>query len=422
MKYYIKNITVIDPQSQWNGKTVHIAIENSKIMHIKSSDSATLSGDFGIKEHEFEIIEGENKFISIGWLDIGTHSGDPGYEERDTLLTTAASAAAGGFTDIALMPNNNPTTATKASINYILNTTKGLNVHFHPIAAVSENCVGKLFTEIYDLREAGAVAFSDGKNSIQNTGLMLRALQYVKPFDGVVLNAPHDDSLIGGRGQMHEGYQSTLAGMRGAPSLTEELMVQRDLYLNEYAESRLHLHTISCAKSVQLVREAKAKGQQVTASVAIANLVFDDSRLSDFDTNFKVSPHLREAIDIQALKEGLQDDTIDIICSNHTPQEEDEKRTEFQYAKFGMLGLEATFAAANTFAQLSVEKLIEKLAINPRKLLHLPICTVEEGQSVKLTIFDTTTVWTFSKTDNHSKSSNCPWIGMELKGKVWQII
>ncbi len=416
MHLYIKNVKVLDKQSSWNGQTVNIHIENGKIAAIQSSENAAFSDDFLIKKPK--VIEAENAFISIGFIDIGTHTGEPGYEDRDTLATTAKSAAAGGFTGVALMPNTEPVTAKKADIAYILNTTKNWGVQFYPIAAVSEKCEGKMFTEMYELQKAGAVAFSDGKNPIQNGGLLLRALQYVKPFAGVVLNTPHDDALIGGRGLMHEGYQSTLAGMRGAPSLAEELMVQRDLYLNEYADSRLHLHAISCAKSVDLVREAKQKGQKVTASVAIANLVFDDMNLADFDTNFKVTPHLREKSDIDALKKGLKDGTIDIICSNHTPQEEDAKRVEFQFAKFGMLALEACFAAANTFTVLSPEELVEKLAINPRKLLNLAQEKIEIGENANFTLFDTTTVWLFETENNHSKSSNCPWIGMEFKGKI----
>ncbi len=416
MHLYIKNITVLDKQSSWNKQKVNIYIENGKIAAIQSSDKLAFSGDFRMENAT--IITAENAFIAIGFIDIGTHTGEPGYEDRDTLESTAKSAAAGGFTGLALMPNTQPATAKKADILYILNTTKNWGVHFYPIAAVSENCAGKMFTEMYELQKAGAVAFSDGKNPIQNGGLLLRALQYVKPFEGVVLNTPHDDALIGGRGQMHEGYQSTLAGMRGAPSLAEELMVQRDLYLNEYADSRLHLHTISCEKSVDLIRDAKQKGQKVTASVAIANLVFDDAFLADFDTNFKVTPHLREKKDIAALQKGLKDGTIDIICSNHTPQEEDAKRVEFQFAKFGMLALEACFAAANTFAELSPEELVEKLAVNPRKLLNLKQEKIEVGEDANFTLFDTTSVWRFEAENNHSKSSNCPWIGMELRGQI----
>lgn len=426
MNRCIKNTLILDAGSAWHQKKVTIFLENDKIVDIqpaKSSESVQLSDDFVYStaqnnEAPFTILDGENTYLSLGWIDLGTHTGEPGYEDRDTLEDTAKSAKAGGFTGVALMPNTNPTTSTKADVTYILTTTAGLDVDFYPIATLSKKAEGTFFTEIYELNRAGAVAFSDGKNPVQNGGFLLRALQYVKAFDGIVLNTPHDDTLIGGRGQMHEGYHSTLTGMRAAPALAEELMVQRDLYLNEYADSRLHLHTISCARSVELIRAAKAKKQAVSCSVAIANLVFEDSKLADFDTNFKVTPHLRESEDIAALKAGLKDGTIDIICSNHTPQEDDAKKVEFQYAHEGMLALEATFAAANTFTDLTPIELVEKLAVNPRKLLKLPPQKIAVGERVKLTLFDTTTEWIFRESDNQSKSNNSPWIGMKLRGKV----
>jgi dihydroorotase len=276
---------------------------------------------------------------------------------------------------------------------------------------------------MYDMHAAGAVAFSDGKKPVQDSGLLMRALQYVQPFKGVIINQPLDKT-IAPNGQMHEGVMSTSLGLRGIPSLAEELMIRRDIHLSEYADSRLHIHNISTAGAVKLVREAKARGLKITASVAAMNIACDDHVLHDFDPNFKVLPPIREEADFEALREGLVDGTIDCITSNHTPLDEEAKNLEFPFAEFGATGLETAFGLSwmHLHNKLTINDLVEKLAIAPRKILNLPVPDLLHGAPANLTIFDPAKECTFSTKDIHSKSRNTPFVGWRMKGKVLAIV
>ena len=376
-----------------------------------------------IEQKSAKVIEGQGLHVSIGWLDIGVQHGDPGFEHIEDVESLSKAAARGGYTALACYPNTQPRVHSKSEILYIKNNTKHLPVNFYPIGAISKKCAGQDITEMYDMSKAGAVAFSDGSQSVQNSGLMLRALQYVKAFDGLIINHPHD-ATIAPEGQLHEGIVSTSLGMQGLPHIAEELAVQRDIHLTEYAQSRIHIANISTAKSVDLIRRAKAKGVAITASVAALNLAFSQRELYDFNVNFKVKPPLREQTDIDALWEGLQDGTIDIISSNHVPVEEEHKKLEFPYADFGAIGLETTFPLVNTYLnnRLSLEQFVQKISITPRKLLHLPTLSIKEGAMARLTIFNPTTSWIFEKKDIQSKSKNSPLIGQTFKGKVLGII
>lgn len=409
MKLLIKKTTVVDPHSSHNGKIVDILIRDGIIKAIRPA----------ITEKDAKVLQAEGSCVSIGWMDIGVQTGDPGYEYREDLTTVAAAAAAGGYTAIACQPNTIPVVDSKSGVLYVKNETRGLLTDFFSIGAISRACEGKDITEMLDMHASGAIAFSDGKNAIQDSGLMLRALQYVKAFEGIVINQPHDSAIASG-GQMNEGLTSTTLGMVGIPHLAEELMVQRDIYLAEYTTSRVHIANISTAASVELIRKAKAKDLQVSASVAAINLAFDDGSLSSFDVNFKVLPPLRSREDIDALKAGLKDGTIDMITSNHVPLEEEAKKLEFPFAEFGAIGLETTYALCNAHLNglLSTNEMVEKLAINPRKLLKLGLPHIESGQEANLTLFDPAKKWTLREEDIRSKSKNTPLIGMELKGRV----
>lgn len=409
----IKNVTILDPRSKHHGKKRDIHIRNGKIESIKVK----------IDIPKVKVLDGTGAMVSIGWLDLGVQTGDPGYEHREDLRTVSAAAASGGYTGIACWPNTSPSIHSKSEVLYLKNTAKNNLVDLFPIGAVSQNCQGVDITEMYDMHHAGAVAFSDGKKAIQNSGLMMRALQYVKAFDGTVMNHPHN-SDIAGNGQMHEGKNSTSLGMKGIPRLAEELMVQRDIYLVEYTDSKLHLSNISSETSEALVAAAKQKKLKVTSSTSILNLIFSDEKLTDFDTQFKVIPPLREARDIKALRKGLKNGTIDIITSNHRPVEEEGKNLEFFNADFGALGLQTTYALYNTHLAkvIEVENFIEKVAVGPRQLLNIDLPEIEEGAEANLTIFDPNHEWTFSKKDILSKSKNSPIIGMELKGKVLGVV
>ncbi len=409
----IKNAIIVDPDSKLNGKKRDLLIANGEIVSIKSK----------IENAKAEILDAKGGCVSIGWLDLGIQVGDPGYEHRETLASACSAAAAGGFTALACQPNSLPVVHSKSEILYLRNHSDHNLVDLLPIGAVSQNCEGKDITEMFDMHYAGAIGFSDGKKPIQNGGLMMRALQYVKAFDGLVLNHPHDHSLSPS-GQLHEGLVSTSLGMRGFPSIAEELMLQRDLNLLDYTNSRLHVSNISTAGSVALLKQAKTRGLSVTSSVAIMNLVEDDTALLDFGTNLKVLPPLREKTDINALKKGLKNGTIDLISSNHMPWEEEAKNLEFPYAKFGAIGLETTYALCNSQLSdsLSQEEMVKLLGHNPRSVLGLAIPKIEEGANANLTIFHPNKEWTYERKNIQSKSKNSPFIGRTFKGKVLGVV
>ncbi len=380
-------------------------------------------GDGLSAEKGAEVWESPSACVSPGWFDVGIQACDPGYEHREDLHSAARAAAAGGFTAVASFPNTNPAIHSKSEVLYIKNKTTGSPVTFYPVGAVSQGCEGKDLAELFDMHSAGAIAFSDGQKAVQDAGLLLRALQYAQAFNGLIINEPHHKTIAAG-GQMHEGIVSTSLGLKGVPALAEEIMVQRDLSLLEYAQGRLHLHLLSTAKSVSLVRAAKKAGLPVTASVAIANLCFSDEKLAGFDSNWKIMPPLRSKQDAEALLEGVSDGTIDFICSNHTPWDEEAKNLEFPYAEFGMTGLETAFALCRTFLdkKLTLNDLIEKIARAPRKVLGLPIPEIKPGVRAELTVFDPDATWIFQEKNIHSKSRNTPFIGQTFKGKVLGIV
>ncbi|MEM9920602.1 MAG: dihydroorotase [Bacteroidota bacterium] len=409
----IKNAVIVDPGHSLNGRKRDILIEEGVITEIKSR----------LKVTNAEVMDVKGACVSLGWLDMGVHTGDPGFEHRENFQTVAKAAVAGGFTALACLPNTQPVLHSKSEVQYVRNSTRTSLVDFYPIGAVSRNCEGVDITEMYDMYHSGAVAFSDGSHAIQNNGLMMRALQYVKAFDGVILNQPHDLS-IAANGQVHEGKVSTLMGIRGIPDMAEEMMVQRDLYLAEYTDSRVHIANVSTANSVALIQQAKRKGVKVTASVAVLNLAFDDAVLLDFDPAYKVLPPLRRKSDINALKKGLKNGTIDMIASNHTPLEEEAKNLEFAYASFGSIGLESCYALCNTILGdfLGTDAIVQLLSHRPRQLLRLPIPAIAKGASANLTIFDPKEAWTFEPSDIRSRSSNTPLVGHQLTGRVKGVV
>jgi dihydroorotase len=414
----LRNIHIIAPaQADLDGQNRDIFInDDGKIERIAAANS--LKADD--KTRVFDV---PNAHVSIGWFDVGPLTGDPGLEHRETLETVSQAAMAGGFTTLAPFPNTEPAVHSKSEILYIKNRTQSYLVDFQPIGALSVNCDGKDMAEMLDMRAAGAIAFGDGRRTTQDAGLLLRGLQYAKIFDGLIFNRPNDKSTSP-HGQMHEGVVSTSLGLPAIPSMAEEMMVQRDLHLVRYSDSRLHFHNLSTVRSVALVRQAKEQGLRVTASVAALNLCFSDDILRGFDTNFKVMPPLREAEDIAALIEGLADGTIDFITSNHAPIDEEGKNLEFAYADFGAIGLETTFGLINKYLhnQFTINDLVRFFAENPRRVLGLPLPNIAEGELANLTIFDPTTEWTFTAKDIRSKSKNSPLIGAILRGPILGVV
>jgi len=412
MTILIKQARIVDPSSPINGQTTDIFIENGIISKI--GKDLPLSAD--------KTIEIAGIHVSPGWMDVFANFADPGYEFKETLETGAAAAAAGGYTDVMITPNTNPVIHTKSNVEYIIQKSKQLPVSIHPIGAVTKNADGKELAEMYDMRSNGAIAFSDGINSIQSSGLLVKALQYVKAFGGTIIQLP-DDKSINPHGLMNEGIVSTQLGLPGKPVMAEELIVARDIKLARYAESALHFTGVSSKKSLEYIKRGKEGGAMISCSVTPYHLFFSDEDVKQYDTNLKVNPPLRTKENIEAMKRSIEDGTIDCIATHHLPHEYDSKIVEFEYAQFGMIGLETAYAALNTAVPgTSQEKWIELLSVNPRKLFGLGQLKIKEGVNAALTLFDPNRKWTFTEKDIYSKSKNSPFIKKELIGRVIGII
>lgn len=412
MNLLIKAAHIIDSNSPFNGKTLDILIEDGVITSVAKN----------IDKKGVTVFEANDLCVSPGWFDLQVNIGDPGFEYKEDIESACKAATAGGFTGMACTPKTNPVTHSKAQIEYIINSVKNLRknaVDVFPIGALSNKMEGNDLAELFDMHQSGAIAFTDLKNTNNNAGLLLRGLQYVKTFDGLII-VFCDDKTISASGQMNESTTSTALGLKGIPALAEELMVARNISIAEYTDAKIHLAGISTAKSVELIRKAKARKINVTASVNAYNIVMDDSLLKSFDTNYKVNPPLRSKADCEALKKGLIDGTIDCITSDHTPENIENKNVEFDFAAEGMIGLETMFGMLSN--KLETNVLIEKIAINPRKILGLEIPSIHENTKANLTLFNTTEEWVVEAKNLKSKSKNTPLIGQQLKGKALRII
>lgn len=412
MKLVIRRATLIDPASPHHLQQTDLVIENGILSSI---------GDAGSDPFDREISL-ENGFVSPGWLDVFAHFCDPGFEFRETLETGAAAAAAGGFTDVFVLPNTSPFLHNKAAAEYVVQRSKPLPVTLHPIGAVTKNGEGKELAEMYDMHQSGALAFSDGLNAIQNAGLLVKALQYVKAIQAPIIQIP-DDKSLNPAGLMNEGVVSTTLGLPGKPAIAEELMIARDLELARYAGSRIHFTGVSTARSIQLIANAKREGIAVTCSVTPYHLFFCDEDLKTYDTNLKVSPPLRTAADRAALQEAVRNSIVDCIASHHLPQNRDEKELEFEYAANGMIGLQTSFAVVNSAVPgLSPERLVELFSTAARRIFGLPQSGLESGKPASLTLFQMAIPFTFRLEANQSKSVNTPFFNQVLQGRPIGII
>jgi dihydroorotase len=408
MNLILKNAVIVDKDSPFNNQAVDIQIENGTISKIRTSLAAP---------DGFEAIELDNLHVSRGWFDSSASLGEPGYEDRETLANGLNAAARSGFTNIAVQPTGNPVADNQGGIGFIINKTLQAATQVHPIGALTKGSEGKDIAELFDMTNAGAIAFGDYNKSLADANLLKIALQYVQDFDGLVIAFSQDDK-IKGKGVVHEGIVSTRLGLKGIPALAEELQVARNLFLLEYTGGKMHIPTVSTARSLQLIKEAKEKGLNVTCSVAVHHLVLTDDVLVNFDTRYKVAPPLRPEAERQALIAAVLDGTIDMITSDHNPVDIENKKMEFDLAKDGTIGFESAFGALMTV--LPLEVIIDKLT-SGKDIFKIENKGIEEGTTAALTFFKPEGNSIFTKKDILSKSKNSAFLGMELKGKVYGI-
>ena len=405
MKILIKEAKIIDSKSEFNDKIVDVKINNGIIEEIATTI---------LNEENYEIILIKNLHISQGWFDSSVSFGEPGYEDRETIANGLNVAAKSGFTAIALQPNSFPVIDNQSQIQFVKLKATNSATSLYPIGALTKNSDGTDLAELFDMKNAGAIAFGDYNKNSSNPNLLKIALQYAQDFKGLVLTFCQDEK-IKGNGVANEGIVSTGLGLKGIPNLAEELTIARNLSLLEYTGGKLHIPTISTAKSISLIKEAKAKGLQVTCSVAVHNLVLTDKKLEGFDTRFKVSPPLRTEEDRKALINGVLDDTIDMITSDHNPIDIEHKKMEFDLAKNGTVGLESAFSALLTV--LPLEKVIEKLT-SGKTVFGIENSEIKVGNTASLSFFTTDEDWIFTKENILSKSKNSAFLGTKMKGKV----
>ena len=413
MTILIRQAHIIDPLSAFHKSTQDVFIDNGRISKIGSLPN----------QQADQVIEATNLHLSPGWVDVFAHFCDPGFEFKETLETGIAAAAAGGFTEVMLLPNTNPVVSGKSQVEYMVQKAKYSVVSVHPLGAVTKQTEGKELAEMYDMKAAGAAAFTDGLHPVQSAGLMLKALQYVKAFDGTIIQIP-DDKTIGTYGLMNEGIISTRLGLPGKPILAEEIQVARDIKLARYAESKLHFTGITSPKSIDYINRAKQSGAAISCSVTPAHLYFIDEDLQTYDTNLKLYPPVRTAVERDALREAVLNGGVDCITTHHEPHEYDSKICEFEYAKPGMIGLETCYGVMGAvFGEaLSAERWVELVCNNPRKLMKLSQPVIQEGEAANVTLFEPLATYVFTEDAIRSKSKNSAFVGKELRGKVIGII
>lgn len=408
MKILLKNAVIIDKTSKHHQTKKDVLIQDGIIKEIAPTIEPT---------DAFEEVHKENLHISQGWFDSSVSFGEPGYEERETIENGLKVAASGGFTAVAMNANTFPLADNRGILQYIQTKAKNHAVSLFPVGALTMESKGKDLAELYDMKQGGAISFYDYKKPITNANLLKLALQYTQAFEGLVQSFPLEIS-VANKGFVHEGIHSTSLGLKGIPSFSEELQIARDLKILEYTGGKLHIPTISTKNSVELIRNAKAKGLNVSCSVAVFNLILTDEVLNSFDTNYKLLPPLRSDEDVQALLEGLKDGTIDGVTSDHNPMDIEHKKMEFDLASYGSIGLEACFGALNQVLDIS---LTIKVLTNLKKIFGIEGKSIAKNNPANLTLFNPEVSWKFKDSDIISSSKNAALLNQNLRGKVYGI-
>ncbi len=415
MKSLIKNVRVIDPALSLD-EVADILIDGQTIAQVGKN----------IECADAEIFDRDGCIAVPGLVDIHVHLRDPGQEYKETIETGTAAAAHGGFTGICSMPNTNPTTDNATTIDYVLDkAAQAGHCRVYPSGACTKGLKGESLSEMGDMVLHGAVAFTDDGRGVQNSGVMRRVMDYAKMFNKVVMSHCQDEDLVG-PGQVNEGVVSTRLGLAGWPATGEELQIQRDIALSELTGCPIHIQHITSARGVELVREGKARGIQVTCEVTPHHLVLnEDDITTTYNTNLKMNPPLRSKADNAALIEGIKDGTIDCIVTDHAPHADHEKAREFELAPFGMTGLETSLGVILTYlvdpGLITYNELVELMAIKPREILRFDQVTLKQGSVADITIFDPEVTWTVQSDDMYSKSHNSGFLGYTLKGRATDV-
>ena len=413
MSLLLNSVTVSDTTSKYFNSKVNILIDSKgyikKISKNKISDKVK------------KVVDLEGLYISESWFDFNANFCDPGYEYKENLKSGVHVAINSGFLDVLITPNTNPIIQTKADVSYIQEKSLNNFCEIHPSAAISKNFNGKDLNDIIDLHNSGVKAFTNSYSCKESSEMIMNSLLYLNQIDTLLITKPKDRSFSDG--VVNNGYYSNTVGLKGIPRISESIAVERDLSILEYVGGKIHFSGISTKESVSIIRDAKTKKLNVTCDVPIHNLILDDSNVVSFDPNYKVDPPLRTKEDIDALIEGINDGTIDIIASHHEPQDIDTKKCEFEKANFGVISLQTFFSnIVQLSRRIPLENLIKTFSTNPKKILGVETYSVVEGSKASFTVFDPDGSWDYNENSNLSKSINSPWLNWSLKGKVKAVI
>lgn len=410
MKVLLKSATIIDSSSPFHLKKKDILIENGKFKKIANSIKNT---------NDIKEINLNNLHISQGWFDTSVCFGEPGFEERETIENGLYTAAKSGFTAVAVNPNTYPVADNKSAIEFIKNKVTNPATAIYPIGNLTKGAKSEDIAELYDMQNSGAIAFGDYNKPVSNANLLKISLLYAQNFEGLIISFPQDNS-IAGKGLVNEEINSTKLGINGIPALAEEMQIVRDLFILEYTGGKLHIPTISTAKSVKLIKEAKKKDLNISCSVAAHHLILTDDELTKFDSNTKVLPPLRTLKDTRALINGVNEGVIDIITSDHNPIDIDHKKVEYENAKYGTIGLESLFGALNKVVETEI--LISCLTTKPRNRFGIKNTSINEGEKVDLTLFNPDFEYEFTETNILSNSKNSVFLNKKMNGQVYGVI